>query len=513
MKTGTGILFMDYEERTRVVYRYATDDEIKDKNITKYTTKGKGGQPSRKIVKYVQTMYAGPNFYPVSRDDFVISSDADNIEDAYMAGFCKDYRFPELQSKVNAGRYYQDEFKKISSPQEYSENQEVRAKMAHKELEKTDLTKPIKVWSLWLSYDVDEDGEEDSICVVIHKETGAILKAIYNPIFSGFKPFQELIFNPVEFQFDGEGTCEILEHIQVAVDTIINQRIDRMTQINGPLIFIRKGEGLDNYKLAPGKVEYTDANPDDVVKLIEFPDVYFSTFQEEDRLVAAGDRAIGITPASLGIQTSERPVFKESMARLQEANRKFANGIRNVLNGVGEAVTKAIEMFAQYQPSYSYKTDASGEMKTITVDFPVEFIRDGLKIETYASSELINEDILREINMAVYQLISDYMTKNAGMVQAIVSPEVPSSFKQWLIAQYDVGIRVIKRILEDFDIPDVEELTVALEEVMNLDKVVSQSIDIIQEQQMAMGVQPQPPQGQQGGQGQPQGQPPMQPGM
>ena len=98
-------------------------------------------------------------------------------------------------------------------------------------------------------------------------------------------------------------------------------------------------------------------------------------------------------------------------------------------------------------------------------------------------------------------MISDYYTKMAGMVQAIVDPSVPPSFKAFLMTTMKVGGELLKRIVKDYDVVDVDSLVVGPEAIPNLEQLM----------------QPPPPEGQPPMEGGPpqQGQPgpPEQGGM
>ena len=169
--------------------------------------------------------------------------------------------------------------------------------------------------------------------------------------------------------------------------------------------------------------------------------------QEEDRLIDLMMKAAGIAPESMGFVSADRPVFKETAGRMEEANKKFKIIIDNFRDGIIEVFYQILECFAQYQPVYSYQSSETGKPEMRTVNFPLEHIRDGLEIELFASNELISQDIRREINLTVYQLVKDFNTGAAGAVQAITSPMVPSDFKAWLIAQYKVSVKLLRRIL------------------------------------------------------------------
>jgi hypothetical protein len=197
----------------------------------------------------------------------------------------------------------------------------------------------------------------------------------------------------------------------------------------------------------------------------------------------------------MGQSTSERPVAKESLARIEEANKKFKAIIENYRQGFIDLGYMIIEMFAQYQPVYTYRAQEGGKWQEKTINFPLQSIRDGLEIELFASTELISQEVRREINMTVYGLVSDFKTKAAGVVQAIVNPQVPSYFKVWGLTEYKSSLTLVRRILDDFDIRDADTLLIDLEKIPGLEKCIQNSIDL----------QPPPPQPMTGPDGQPVG--------
>jgi hypothetical protein len=493
VKSGTGIAKFDYAERRRTVYRYATPEEKDDPNIHKYALQG----TSDKAIKYVDTLYSGPDIYPIDRADFIISSDATSIQDAYLVGFKKDYRWPQIELKVRQGLFVAEEANKLR-PAEPEELKEERANLQGKDVKKTRYEEPYRVWELWLDYDVDEDGEEDSIVVTFHEESGAILRAIYNPIFKQFRPFMDFVFYPTEYALDGEGVCEILENIQEQVDTIINQRLDRGTQMNCPILFVREGSGIAEKlrQMKPGEIIEVDDELESAIREFRFSDTYPSTFAEEDRMMRYADQAVGVTADIMGQPTADRPVFRETVAHLGEAYKKFNYGSENIRTKIVNSVYMLLEFFAQYQPEYTYTASEGEKITEKTVDFPVEMIRDGLNIELAASGEAFSQEIRREVNLTVYQILSDYMTKTAGMAQMLENPMVPQGFKKLIIEANRISVKVLRRILDDFDIKDAEDLVLDIEKSISQGDVqaAQQKMQQMQQQQMA-----QPPQGQPSG--------------
>lgn len=488
IKIGTGIGKLVYEDRKRVVYRYATPDEEKDPEIHKYPS-GDGGP---KLVKFVDSVYQGPNFYPVSREDFIISTDATEINDAYFVGHRKYYTKAQLRAKARQGLFDQEAVDRLTAPDAFDEVKKARAENENKTLDKIQYSEPYEVWELWTKYDVDEDGEEDELMVVLHPSSGEVLRGIYTPLFSGKRPYNKFVFYPKEFAFDGEGVVQILEHLQATLDTMTNQMIDRVTQINAPILFKHEAAGLTELKyLTPGGVYTTEIKPDEAIYEFKFSDQTVSLANEIGWILSMMDRAVGITPIALGISTAERPVAKDTFAQQEETNKKFKYGTDNVRDCLSELGYDILEMLAQYQPTFVYKSKgADGAMEPRTVQFPVEYIRDAFEIELAASSELWNQGVRKDVFMAVYTLLSDYLTKIGGMAQALTSPQVPSEFKKVLLTAGDISAKIMDKILENFpDLKDSDSLILNLRASVDEQKVLMESADIIAQQQQMQQAQ------------------------
>ncbi len=497
IKTGTGIIFLNYTKKMRTVTRYAKLEEVANKKeLAPYMTFLKT-QKGQDAVKVPVTTFEGPDVMPVSREDFVISSDAESIDDAFLCGFRKYLREPEIKVKIKQGYYEKGVLDKLQ-PGDLDEIKEERAKEKGKEIgpEK----KPYEIWQIWVKYDVDEDGEEDDIVVTIQPKTKCILRAIYNPFFNGFRPFVAIKGYPKEYSFDGEGTCEILCDLQEAKDAIHNQRLDRMDQMNGPMFVLQAGM-INKFKTAPGMTWETDGDPNAIIKEIRFSDVYPSTFTEEGIIDKEAGEAVGVTPQVLGQSVSERPVAKDTSAMLQEANKKFKFIIDGKRDELGELGYKVVEMYCQYSPKYSYSEMGQEGMQQQQIQFPFDYLRDGLKIELTASSEILNKEVERERDLTVYQIMKDYDTSLASTVQAVSNPGIPSYFKMFLINESMISAKFVRRLLSDFDIVDAEELVLDIPTGLGKDgltKAIMGSSDL---------QPPQPPGGQPGQPGQPQGGP------
>jgi len=269
-------------------------------------------------------------------------------------------------------------------------------------------------------------------------ESGQILKAIYNPIFYGYRPFADFKgASQVEYTYDGEGVCEIVEVMSEELDTLHNLMLDRMKLANLPCVFAQSGINIpDNYELEPGKVKIIDMIPKDALFVLPQPDVTFSIVNEVNWLISQMDLVCGITPGALGIETAERPVFKATATMQQEYDRKFKSWTDRAREFYREVGYKLLEAFAQYQPTYEY-TDENGE--AFSVEMPTGNIREYLDLDLVVSSEEWNMTMRRETEIMRYQLLKDYMTGMLAIVQQFTSPMVPSDAKKFMLQINDVG--------------------------------------------------------------------------
>ena len=493
VNSGTGVAKIVYETKNKTIYRFASEEEKLDSAVKKYRLPG----TKDTVVKEPSIVFRGPNVYPVDRAKFVISSDALSIEDAYLVGFSFDRRKSQLKVLAKKGIYFEDAVDKLTA-NKATDVTEGRATASGHELQTTTYTEPYTLWELWLRYDCDEDGEEDDICVTFHKESAQILKAIYNPVFYGYRPFVDFKgASQVEYTYDGEGICEIIEPLSDEIDTLHNLMLDRMKLINLPIRLYQTGVGIESKDLEPGKDIAVDIDPERAMFTVPDKDVTFSITNEVQWLIAQADLVCGITPASLGISTAERPVAKETMAMQEETNKKFKSWTDNFRAGYREMFYKLLEAFAQYQPTYTY-TDEMGQTQEIPM--PTGNIRDYLEVDLEVSSESMNQEVRREVELMKYQLLTDYATKMAGMAQILVNPGIPSNMKKFVLDVNDKGARALERVLSNFDEVEAGQSTIDMRDSMNVEQCVMQSVDLMP-----------PPGAQQPGQPG-QGGPPQQPG-
>lgn len=470
IKTGTGIVKIDYEIKKDTKYRYATQEEIDDKDTKKYKT---DGDP---LVKIPVSKYQGPTIYPIPREDFIISSEAKSIDTAFLCGFRKYLRKPQIEARVIAGLYRKDVISNLYegetpySGDKYDDVKKDRAEGQGKEISE-EKEKPIEIWELWFKYDIDGDGIEDDIVVIWHQNTKTILRAIFNPDFYGHRPFMDFVFNPVEYAFDGEGLCNILRDLQDEVDELHNQRIDNGKLMNTLSFIELDGAISEEWVWYPGcRIKVADVESS--IKQLEVGKPLASSFQEEGQSMGYAQLVSGVSLEAMGQATSERPVASETMTRLQQVGIKTKFGADIIRRKLTHMAMKALCQIGQYQPRFTYEVEnKDGLFQESVVNFPSAYLEEGIKIDLMASSDMMNTEVRREINIAVYQMLTDYLTNLASMVQTLVSQSHPE-MKKFILFYAESGRKVVTRILEDFEITDAEDLLKPLDKIIDVPNAI-----------------------------------------
>jgi hypothetical protein len=248
-------------------------------------------------------------------------------------------------------------------------------------------------------------------------------------------------------------------------------------------------------------------------------------------LSQAGDEAIGNASVFMGQPTSERPVARETLALIQELNKKLKTGGENIRGQISETFMKVIEHQVQFQPTYEYHVEGDGPNgKVFTKEelkFPFEVIRDGIAIDLMASSEVMNTEIRREIDLTLYQILGDYYTKLAGMVEMLLNPQVPPDMKPLFVEWSKIFEKLMERIVRDFGNVDAESLVRSIPEEtlqqglqQQMQMMIEKSVQKATQQQAfkyetqiakMQGLPPPQPPGGGGGPGAPPGAPPAPP--
>lgn len=269
--------------------------------------------------------------------------------------------------------------------------------------------KRFKIFRMFVSFDVDNDGKPEELLVYYHPESNTIVGDFFNPYWHGKRPFIKMGYFPIEDRFYDEGLCEMLEGLQRAISSWTNRRADNATMANLKMwIKRRMSRGINpGDPLYLGKViEVTDIHND--LKEIQMAEIYPSTVNEENLLQQRANRISGISEASLGSASPvSRTTAAAQLALLQEASKRIDLTVRQVRKGFNKIGWFTIQLYFQYGTlgkGLAWMGDR-GRIVDAVFRLPRKANELGFAIRAQTPTSLVNKQVQRESKLQIYQLL------------------------------------------------------------------------------------------------------------
>lgn len=202
-------------------------------------------------------------------EDLIVNYHAKSLHTAYRKTEVLKYNKNELWEKVQAGEFLDED---LGDPPAEGEDKVQRAK---DEQSGVDESTPYTFYACHTYWDLDGDGYEEPYIITIHKQSGKVLRIIARFDAEGvqFNEDEEIVsIKPVEYFTDfpfipnpdgsiyAVGYGMLLEPINAAVDSLLNQLIDAGTLNNLQSGFIAKGLRIKMGETALGPNEWRVVN-------------------------------------------------------------------------------------------------------------------------------------------------------------------------------------------------------------------------------------------------------------
>ena len=338
-------------------------------------------------------------------------------------------------------------------------------------------TKQIESLEYWGVNTEDEENE----WVIVLSNRNVVIRAEKNP-YKNRRPFIKMHIDPDNHSFEGKGIIEPIEHLQLELNDIRNQRMDNINLILNKLFVVLKDAGVNESELVsrPGGVIW-EAIPNGV-RILETPDVTQSSYQEESLVKQDAQNTVGVSDIIQGQMTS--------------ANESIpGTALNKTATGASIAVQQAGSRFRYYLQNmedalrefglvlYEYNQMFLSEEKIIRVEAPNEFSKvqkQGLisKIKGvlgFPAQELqkwqferINPDEIRELKLDVKveagstQPIDDMQRQQKAqslmaMIASlpIATPETFTVLAEQIMDAYQIPDKA--KIMQTFQIPKPQQ--------------------------------------------------------
>lgn len=431
-KHGTGIATVGYKEyKSQVI---VVDAEGNEQKIPVYKEKG--------------TSIDG-----VPIEDFLMPFYAPSVEDAPWCGHqfkVSEYNIKQLVASsilgpdayVNLSGYY----KGSNNTSQVLDN--VR------ELTDTQVVYPSEVTLTRILLDWDVDGEDELSCieVIFHEDSEQILSITYNDE----RNYEKGVYSPLEYRWYGYGIAKQNHEFQVEVSTQHRQRLDNASIANMAMFKVKRTASWikDDEPIFPGKKWFVE-NMDDIEPMF-IGDVKASAYNNENQVVIYSQQRTGVNELTLGMPNVGTPgTASDSMARVQESNRKFDYAYNNVKDFLNRIVYRAAHSVIQYGP----------------VDRTVfEHLPQGAEVETFLrNKDALKNRLLFNIQLAgaknnkvldrntytqLAGMATQYWTQVSALAQQTGDPNLIQQIVKSAMSSAD---KLFLEVLQAYDVPNPEK--------------------------------------------------------
>lgn len=456
IKYGTGIMKLDWERKIR--YAVTRDPQ------------------SGEVTKEPQKVYDAPKWTVIPLKDFFVSSDAlasMDIQNCTWVGYRTYFTWKELKDLESSQIFHDVDAIKAEERTATSEAEQVAQSASGHEVRSP---RDYEVFEIYLSYPLDQGDDESAdqgilyeLVINIEKETGHILRAVYNFFHHQERPLHMIRFMPRENSLYGVGIAQMLEDIQREVTGVHNRRNDNATIANTRAWKKRAGSMMTSEDVFPGAM--VTVNEMDDISELRLGDIYPSLLNEEMHTNAIGEKRTGISDYSVGRESSaigSRATATSTMAIIREGNQRFKLTIDDIKDAMGDMGHQILMLYQQFgEDELMYEVFSEKEKRYVQEYFavPPEHTRTRIHLDTPALSEVINKEMNQQIMMTLMGVVEQFYKSMFEAMGVIGHPEAPELMRSLAVQATQTGAEIFKRLLHAFDfadadsfVPDIEEL-------------------------------------------------------
>ena len=333
-----------------------------------------------------------------------------------------------------------------------------------------DVDYPFSVIECWLDYDIG--GKRKPIVVVLNPQVmgdKAILRAYYNFMPYGEKPFVDFVPMPRKGSMFGYSVPEVLEQDQEEAAQIHNFRRDANVIANTPTWKKKRYADVPN--------PATDWYPGAIIELDEMDDLemlssqinYNSMIDEEQFVMSNAERKIGISPSMQGFgqgqAAGKRGIYATgaTLALLSEGNRRFDIYLMRLRYPFHRIGRLTVQSYNQFAPSYFDKFGEKGA--AIKQAFGLVDREGKLLFDPSAATASTNREVDRQNLLQMAGILAQYYTQIIQLTQMVATIGPNNPISAVVLQVLDSAKDLANRILFAFDqgdrrrlVPDIRQL-------------------------------------------------------
>lgn len=321
----------------------------------------------------------------------------------------------------------------------------------------------ITLYEVWCRYDVDNDGIEEDIVVIYHHKSRRVLRALFNPLLHGKRPFTGLPLMPGP-GFYGLGIADLDEWAQLASTRVLNNTIDSTLLANSIMIGAPQGMNISpDEPIYPYKI-WTMA-PGEKLESIQMGKPYPGAITLLNLFGQWSEQRTGVSELRQGDISSlpGRTPAATTLSMLAEGKKRFDMIMGNLREGpladMGVRIIQNLVQISKTDPRWkAFAMEALGEQDGAAVatilDGPVHDIEAKFGLTVTATSSQVNKEVQKQSLVFLAQLMAQIYPAQMQYAQMLGDPMLTIATAQ---AAYKGTVELQRRLLEAHDIQNPDQ--------------------------------------------------------
>lgn len=424
---GSGVISLNWTRRQRIQF-----------------VPGDGGRPRPQLME----LGAGPTFKCIPRDQILWQGDCSLQDSDYVITQSLrtrgDLARLEQFNAIDTG--YLDDLKPTTGNYTSSNRQSRKSLAGQGTFEPHDLYDIRQAWINWptlrgLRFEAFESFDWKTpllpLLVTFDATTGTVLRAQGKPYYTAGWPFYEGQFRGQAGRQHPDGIAKMLEHLQRAATTIINQAIDTNTLANS-LNYVTSDPKMLTKRFVPGRPLYVE-------DLGQFKEVPLNKLTAPDMsllqaVMAMAERITGISDPAMGRETRmgghPSPATSTAMM-LQESKEMMRATLRSIRLQMSRMAEDLVTLYQQFESGTSGKIEraigAEDAAQIKSWRLPIGPVSGRISFDVKALDEHANPEAATQRAMQLMQMTANYW---GTIIQATTTAAKMPPEAQQLIPQF-----------------------------------------------------------------------------
>jgi len=385
--------------------------------------------------------YDGPDIEVVDIFDFYVDPYAEDIDDARYVIHRSVKSMKHIRSMARKGIYHNiDNIGSGEAPDHEASKRQADIEQATVPMHDDEMVEILEYW------------ENDRVITVANE---TVIRDEPNPYHHKKIPFVKVVDTQVPKEFWGIGEVEPNEKLQHELNTLRNQRIDNLSLAINNMFLVSSQAGIDPDELVwrPNGIVWTN-KPDvrEAMQQIGPTNVSPSAYQEEEVAKRDMQETSAVVQYIKGVEPSGEATATEITSLQREANYRFMQKIRNMIDGlerVGELMVAMNQQFVTEE-----------QMVRIGGERSLQWMQPTAEGEGFQFLQISPDDIAGQFDI---QVASTALEPNADRQ---VRRQQLLELLQILTQSTGVpSMKLLEELLKTYDMPVTEEIT---DEIMQM---------------------------------------------